>query len=211
MNGPGVAFAEQVRFVTVAGAVTEAGFRALGRRAWRSDVANDRRFVTEASRHLGEVAGSWAALSPDAAGLRMLADEVRGNLAVSAEFVELRALLDDGSLWPVTFGLVTGLRSAIADLRGMASPTADRALDLALAGIDAQLEAARQVLDHSAMADATVVGRITHGALPLSGDDGLRTADLARTILSGERKSFSSPLRVSKSAVRDPRTITDSG
>lgn len=211
MNGPGVAFAEQVRFVTVAVAVTEAGFRALGRRAWRSDVANDRRYVTEASRHLGEVAGRWAALSPDAAGLRMLADEVRGNLFVSAEFVELCALFDDGSLWPVTFGLVTALRSAIADLQDMASPTADRALDLALARIDAQLEVARQVLDRSAMAGAAAVGRVTHGALTSSGDDGSRTADLARTILSGERKSFSSPLRVSKSAVDDLGTITDSG
>ena len=211
MNGPGVAFAEQVRFVTVAGVLTEAGFRALGRRAWRAEVANDRRYVTEASRHLGEVAGRWAALSPDAVGLRMLADEVRGNLSASAEFVELRALLDDGSLWPVTSGLVTALRLAIADLRDVASPTADRALDLALAGIDAQLEAARQVLERSAMAGAAVVGRFTHGAVPSSGDDGSRTADLARTILSGERKSFSSPLRVSKSANDDDRTITDSG
>lgn len=203
MNGPGVAFAEQVRFVTVAGEVTAAGFGALGRRALAAEREDDRRQVTEASRHLGEVVERWAALSPDAVGLRMLADEVRGNLAESAEFTALTQLFDDGSLREVTFGLVTALRSTIADLRDLLSPTADRAFDLALGGIDTQLEAARNVLDCAATPGAAAVGRFTPGALRSPDDDGSRTAELARTILIGGRKDFSSPLGVSKLASLD--------
>jgi hypothetical protein len=196
VNGPGIAFAEQVRFVTVAGEVTAAGFRAVGRRALRSERVDERRDVTEASRHLGEVAARWEALAPDAVGLRALASDVRAKVVESAEFAALTRFFDEGPLREVAFGLLTALRSATADRRNVLSPTADRALDLALAGIDLRLEAAQQALgaDHDT--------RSTEGALrPSSGDDGSRTSDLALSVLLGEQKDFSSPLGVSKSGL----------
>lgn len=196
---PGVAFAEQVRFVTAAGAITSCGFGALGGRALRAELAEDRRDVTEASRHLGEIAGCWAALSPDAVGLRALADEVRGELVGSEELKALTRLFDDGSLREVTFGLVTALRSTITDLRTELAPTADRAYDLALAGIELQLDAAQRVLSGAGTGAQGSLGRPYPGTLPSPGDDGSRTSHLARAVLLGTRKDFSSPLGVSKS------------
>ena len=196
---PGVAFAEQVRFVTAAGEITSSGFGALGRRALRAELAEDRRDVTEASRHLGEIAGCWAALSPDAVGLRALADEVRGELVGSEEFTALTRLFDDGSLREVTFGLVTALRSTIVDLRNVLTPTADRAYDLALAGIELQLAAAQRVLSGAGTGAQGSLGRPDPGTLPSPGDYGSHTAHLVGTILRGTRKDFSSPLGVSKS------------
>lgn len=201
MNVPGVAFAEQVRFVTAAGAITFSGFGALGRRALRAELAEDRRDVTEASRHLGEIAGCWAALSPDAVGLRALADEVRGELVGSEEFTALTRLFDEGSLREVTFGLVTALRSTITDLRTEVTPTADRAYDLALAGIELQLDAAQRVLGDAGTGAQGSLGRPDPGTLPSPGDDGLRTSNLAGAILRGTRRDFSSPLGVSKSGL----------
>ncbi len=202
MNGPGVAFAEQVRFVTVAGEITATGFGAVGRRALHAEMAADRRDVTEASRHLGEVVGRWAALSPDAVGLRALADDVRGDLLGSARFTALARRFDDGSLRGVAFGLVTGLRSAIADLRGMLAPAADRAFDLALAGIDVHLDAALRVLSGVGSGVQQEPERAAPGTLPSPDDDGADLADLAdlvRMVVGAERKDFSSPLSVSKS------------
>ncbi len=200
MNGPGVAFAERVRFVTVAGEVTAVGFGALGRRALRAELVDDRRDVTEASRHLGEVAGRWAALAPDAVGLRTLADEVCANVTGSTEFAALRQLFNDGCLRPVTFGLVTALRSAITDLGELLSPTADRAFALALAAIDVHLEAARHVLDRPGTAGPAAAGRSTADALPSPTDDGSATLDVVRKILWAGRKDFSSSLGVPKPA-----------
>ncbi len=197
MNGPGIAFAEQVRFVTVAGDVTAAGFGAIGRRALRAERADERRDMTEASLHLGEVAARWEVLAPDAVGLRALAAEVRANLVDSTEFAALHRLLDEGSLRGVTFGLVMALRSAIADRRTVLSPTADRALDLALAGIDVQLEAAQERLDRAEDGSQSTRGLPAHDPSP--GDEGSRISDLALTVLLGERKDFSSPLGVPKS------------
>ncbi len=197
MNGPGIAFAEQVRFVTVAGDVTAAGFGAVGRRALRAERGDERRDLTEASRHLGEVAERWEALAPDAVGLRALAAEVRAELVNSAEFAALTRLFDAGSLREVTFGLVTALRSAIADRSAVLSPTADRALDLALAGIDVQLRAAQERLDRAEDRSRSTGGR--PALQPSPGDERSRVSDLALTVLLGERKDFSSPLGVSKS------------
>ncbi len=197
MNGPGVAFAEQVRFVTVAGEITSSAFGALGRRALRAEMAADRRDVTEASRHLGELGGRWAALCPDAVGLRALADEVRADLVGSAEFTALTRLFDSGSLRGVTFGLVAALRSAIGDVRGMLTPTADSAFDLALAGIDLQLVATRRAVErHGTTSTASSGPAIPR---PSPHDDESRTSELVRTILVRGRKDFSSPLGVSKS------------
>lgn len=199
MNGPGIAFAEQVRFLTVAGEVTAAGFGAVGRRALRAERVDERRDMTEASRHLGEVAARWDALAPDAVGLRALAAEVRDNLVDSAEFTALTRLFDDGSLRDVTFGLVTALRAAIADIRNVLAPTADRAFDLALAGIEVQLDAAQRVLSGAGTGAQRSQGLPDPGTLPSPGDDGSHTSHLAKTILRGARKDFSSPLGVSKS------------
>ena len=209
MNGPGIAFAEQVRFVTVASEITSSGFGALGRRAVRAERAADRRNVSEASRHLGELGGRWAALCPDAVGLRALADEVRDNLLVSAEFTALTRLFDTGSLREVTFGLVAALRSAIADVRGMLTPTADSAFDLALAGIDLQLAAVLRAVERAGTTStATSTGTSTATSTatsrhavprPSPHDDESRTSELVRTILVRGRKDFSSPLGVSKS------------
>ena len=197
MNGPGIAFAEQVRFVTVAGEVTAAGFGVVGRRARRAERVDERRDVTEASRHLGEVAARWEALAPDAVGLRALAAEVRADLVDSAAFGALTRFFDEGSLREVTFGLVTALRSAIADRRTVLSPTADRALDLALAGIDVQLGAAQERLNRAE--DGSHSTRGLPADEPSPGDDGSRTSELTLTLLLGRGKDFSSPLGVSKS------------
>ncbi len=209
MNGPGVAFAEQVRFVTVAGEITTAGFVVLGRRAMRAELVHDRRDVTEASRHLGEVAGRWAAMAPDAVGLLSLADGVRDDLLGSGDLAPLTQLLGVGPLREVALGLVTALRAGVAELRDLLSPTADRPFDLALAGIDVQFEAAQHVLDRAVTAATPAGWRSVPGApssagdggTRIAGDAGTRVAELARTILTGERKDFSSPLGVSKSGL----------
>lgn len=197
MNGPGVAFAEQVRLVTVAGEITSSGFATLGRRAVRAESAADRRDMTEASRHLGELGGRWAALCPDAVGLRAFADDVRADLVGSAEFTALTRLFDGGSLRGVTFGLVAALRSVIADVRGMLTPTADRAFDLALAGIDLQLVATLRAVERDGTPSTATSGPAI--LQPSPHDDQSRTSELVRMILVSGRKDFSSPLRVSKS------------
>lgn len=228
VSGPGLAFAEQVRFVTVADELTAAGFTTLGRRALLASRSADRIDVSEASRYLGAAGEEWGRLAPDAVGLRALADEVREMVATSPEFFALHELLDGGSLRDVTVGLVSALQSASIDVTARLSPTSDRNLAAALRRIDLHFGSAlRSLAGHPAASSvgemgaemvaevfgevgAEMVGELggqTGGgrdgqrATASASFDGVRVATAVLGILGSRRNSFSSPLRVPKSAV----------
>ncbi len=200
MNGPGLAFAERVRVVTVAEEVAALGFAVVGRRARGAGRLADRLGASEVSRYLGAAADDLAGLAPDAIGLRLLADEVRGTLLSSADYRDLEAFLTTGALRHITVGLVSALRAGLGDVAILLSPTADRSFGVALAGIDATLGASLRALAGTGPGDDDASGHSGDGS-PAGPPDGVRVSTVVLGLLGAGRKGFSSPLSVPKSPV----------